>query len=139
MKLGPRAKMLKTGIIGTQSPFTKPNQQVLRLKDRYPRVIDIGCGNGRHFIFTTTVGVDLDISILSKAKTRGMCIYADAHDLPIREDDVFDLALLCYSLEYVKDPEKVKRGAQAVSKDIFVLTMPASKYTWDKVVGEGKY
>ncbi|KKL75345.1 hypothetical protein LCGC14_2055810 [marine sediment metagenome] len=136
MKLGPRAKMLKTGIIGTQSPFTNPNQQVLRLRDRYNLVVDIGCGNGRHFIFTTTVGVDLDISILNKAKTRGMCIYADAHDLPIRED-VFDLALLCYSLEYVKDPEKVKREAQTVSKDSFILTMPSSKYTWDKVAGRG--
>ena len=132
MRFGPRAKLLKTSVIGTQSNHTIPNRQVKKLQAKYQSVLDVGCGCGRHLIFPVSVGLDMDVDILHKAKEKGMCLYADGQNLPIRKD-AFDLALLCYSLEYMKDPEKAKREAKMVSKDIFVLTMPSSKYTWDKV------
>ncbi len=131
IRLGPRATALKTTIIGARSPHSSPNRHIKRIQPKYERVLDIGCGNGRHFVFPLTIGIDADPRILEQAKIRGMCIYGDGQNLPIK-DNVFDLALFCYSLEYMKDPDKARDEGKRVAEESFELIYPAY-YSWDRV------
>ena len=71
----------------------------------------------------------MDPKILEQAKTKGMCIYGDAQNLPIK-DGVFDLALFCYSLEYMKNPDVARVEGKRVAEDSFELIYPAL-YSWD--------
>lgn len=131
MRIGPRAIALKTTIIGARSPHSYPNKHIKRIQPKYERVLDIGCGNGRHFIFPMTIGIDADPKILEEAKKKGMCIYGDAQHLPVRAE-IFDLALFCYSLEYMKNPDKAREEGRRVAEDSFELIYPAY-YSWDRV------
>jgi len=83
-------------------------------------------------IFPFSVGVEMDPKILKKARAKGMCIYANGPDLPIRAK-VFDLVLFCYSLEYMKDRRRAEEEGVRVSDKSFIQIMEASKYTWKKV------
>ena len=123
--------VLSTTIIGCRSPHKTPTKQVVKIQSKYERVLDIGCGNGRNFIFPLSVGIDADLRILNRTRKRGTCLCADGQHLPFREN-VFDLALFCYSLEFMKEQKKAWCDAERVAKDVFHLVAP-SKYTWNKV------
>ncbi len=129
--LGPRAIKLPTTIIGTRSSHSHPNKKILNLKPSYNRVLDIGCGNGRHLIFPISVGIDADLRILNETRKRGLCLCGDGQNLPFR-DDMFDLSLFCYSLEYMKDPRGARIEGKRVSKETFELIYPGY-YSWAKI------
>ena len=157
---------LKTCIIGTSSPITRPNLRVLslsrecnatrdytraydrdRVRDRdydrdhgyhreHHQVLDVGCGYGRHLFFPVTVGLDADLKVLKTAKRRAPCVCGDGQNLPFRSG-VFDLALFAFSLEYMKDPDRARREGLRVARDLFELSYPG-RYTWDIVTGQGR-
>ncbi len=131
IRLGPRAIQLKTTIIGTRSSHTEPNKKIKKLLLNNKRVLDIGCGNGRHFIFPLTVGIDADITALRSAKERGICLCGDGQNLPFRQE-IFDLSLFSYSIEYMKDPEQARDESRRVSKAIHELIYPGY-YSWENV------
>ena len=152
-RVGHRAMQLKTCIIGTSSPITRPNLRVLALShecnddhdrergyDRdhgyhreHHQVLDVGCGYGRHLFFPVTVGLDADLKALKTAKRRSPCVCGDGQNLPFRSR-VFDLSLFAFSLEYMKDPDRARREGLRVAREVFELSYPG-RYTWDIVTG----
>ena len=107
------------------------DQALLRLLQpvRGERVLDIGCGTGRHLLMFSELGLDvtgLDAShhMLEMAKRR-LGPRAELHqglaeDLPF-EDNSFDVATLITSLEFVDDTQKALAEACRVAKDRIVL------------------
>lgn len=130
-RLGPRAIQLKTTIIRARNPHSEPNKKIKQLQSKYNRVLDVGCGNGRNFIFPLTIGIDADVRILEKAKEKGICLCGDGQNLPFRPK-IFDLSLFCYSLEYMEDPDKARKEGLRVSRETYELIYPAY-YSWDSV------
>ena len=103
------------------------DQILLRLLQpvRGERVLDIGCGTGRHLLMFLELGLDvtgLDASphMLEMAKRR-LGSRAELHqglaeDLPF-EDNSFDVATLMTSLEFVDDTQKALEEACRVAND----------------------
>ena len=89
-----------------------PAEDVRRLNAE--KVLDIGCGNGRHMIFPVSVGLDNDPRAVDMARHHGPCVLGDAHHLPFR-DGCFDLSLLWGVLNFVVDPNKVYNEANRVA------------------------
>ena len=131
-RLGLRAIKLKTTIIGTKSSHSKPNKKIRQLQSKYNRVLDVGCGSGKNFIFSLTVGIDADVSILRTTKDKGICLCGDGQNLPFRPN-IFDLSLFCYSLEYMENPDQAREEGLRVSKENYELIYPA-RYSWKNVV-----
>ncbi|NVM57565.1 MAG: methyltransferase domain-containing protein, partial [Desulfobacterales bacterium] len=107
------------------------NQLMLRLLEplRGERVLDIGCGTGRHLLMFLKMGLDitgLDASphVLKIAKKRlgrhGELHQGVAEDLPF-EDNSFNIATLITTLEFVGDVEKALQEACRVAKDRIFL------------------
>ncbi|NVM20960.1 MAG: class I SAM-dependent methyltransferase [Desulfobacterales bacterium] len=103
------------------------DELMLRLLEpaRRERVLDIGCGTGRHLLMFLEMGLDvtgLDASpyMLEIAKKRlGHRVElhrCEAEDLPF-EDNSFNIATLITTLEFVDDPEKALQEACRVAKD----------------------
>lgn len=108
----------------------KPAEDVRRLTGA-DKVIDIGCGNGRHMIFPVSVGLDNDPRAMAMAREKGPVVLGDAHHLPVREG-VFDIALLWSILNFVEDPNKVYAEANRVAYQdpVYSLTNYAKNARW---------
>jgi SAM-dependent methyltransferase len=122
------------------------------------RVLDIGCGEGRHchgvqmLTRAQAIGVDLDIAALRVAaeRTRGIAgdgsagfQQADASRLPFA-DGVFDAAICSEVLEHVPDMGTVIAEAARVVKrgGIFAITVPRAwpeRICWALASGTGGY
>jgi len=115
------------------------NQFVIDLEDqlllrllrpvRGERVLDIGCGTGRHLLMFLEMGLDitgLDASLhmidIARAKLghRADLHQGLAEDLPF-EDNSFDIATLITTLEFVDDAQKALQEACRVAKDRIFL------------------
>jgi len=107
------------------------DQILLRLLQpvRGERVLDIGCGTGRHLVMFLQMGLDvtgLDASphMLEIAKkklgARAELHEGFAQDLPF-EDNSFNIASLITTLEFVDDTQKVLEEACRVAKDRIFL------------------
>jgi SAM-dependent methyltransferase len=107
------------------------DQLLLRLLEpvRGERVLDIGCGTGRHLSMFLEMGLDvtgLDASphMLDVARER-LGHRAELHqgmaeDLPF-EDNSFDIATLITTLEFVDDVQKVlEEACRVANKRIFL-------------------
>ena len=102
------------------------NQLLLRLLEpvRGERVLDIGCGTGRHLLMFLEMGLDvtgldasphmLDIT-REKLGHRAELHQGLAEDLPF-EDNSFDIATLITTLEFVDDVQKALQEACRVAK-----------------------
>jgi len=90
----------------------RPAKDVRRLTG-VEKLLDIGCGNGRHMIFPISVGLDIDTRAVARARKKGPLVLGDAHHLPFRR--VFDVALIWGVLNYVEDPNRVYNEANRVS------------------------
>lgn len=114
-----------------QGMWVRPNpaEDVRRLNT--DRILDIGCGNGRHMIFPVSVGLDNDPRAVAKARQHGPCVLGDAHHLPVREG-IFDIALLWGVLNFVEDPNKVYSEANRVSRQdpVYSLVNEAKNARW---------
>ncbi len=107
------------------------DQLLLRLLEpvRGERVLDIGCGTGRHLLIFLEKGLDvtgLDASpyMLDIARKK-LGHRADLHrglaeDLPF-EDNSFNIATLITTLEFVDDAQKALEEACRVAKDRIFL------------------
>jgi SAM-dependent methyltransferase len=116
-----------------KSRFAADLQDQLLLKLLEPvrgeRVLDIGCGTGRHLLMFLEMGLDitgLDASphMLEIAEKR-LGHRAELHkgfaeDLPF-EDNSFDIATLVTTLEFVDDVQKTLEEACRVAKDRILL------------------
>lgn len=90
------------------------------------RVVDVGCGDGRHIIEAAkrgciAVGVDYDGSELLRARdriadARVALIVADASHLPFRHD-VFDAVICTETLEHLPDDTGAMREIARVMRD----------------------
>ncbi len=107
------------------------DQVLVRLLEpvRGQRVLDIGCGTGRHLLMFLEMGMDitgLDASThaLGIAKKRlehrAELHQGVAEDLPF-EDNSFDIATLITTLEFVDDVQKTLEEACRVAKDRIIL------------------
>jgi len=107
----------------------KPAGDVRRLNAE--KVLDIGCGNGRHMIFPVSVGLDNDPRAVDMARRHGPCVLGDAHHLPFR-DGCFDLSLLWGVLNFVVDPNKVYNEANRVAYQdpVYSLVNYAKNARW---------
>lgn len=78
------------------------------------RILDLGCGWGRHLKLLReaghdVVGVDLSVPLLRRARTDGL-LAGDMLDLPLR-DDTFDVVVnLATSLGLLLDDHQARRG-----------------------------
>ena len=88
------------------------------------KVLDVGCGYGRHMIFPTSVGFDNNPRAIEKARDRGTCVMGDAHFLPFRSG-VFDIALLWSVLDFVEDPNRV-----SYQNTVYLLTNSVKIARW---------
>lgn len=107
----------------------KPAEDVRRLTGA-DRVLDIGCGNGRHMIFPVSVGLDNDPRAVARARKRGAVVLGDAHHLPFRR--VFDISLLWGVLNFVEDPNQVYAEANrvAIQDPVYSLVNYAVNARW---------
>lgn len=89
------------------------------------RVLDIGCGTGRHLEMFRRMGLDatgLDASphmlefSRKRLGTRAILHQGQAEDLPF-EDNSFNIATMITTLEFVEDSEKALEEACRVAKD----------------------
>ena len=117
-------ELSKTGM------WVRPNpaEDVRRLNA--DKVLDIGCGNGRHLIFPISVGLDNDLRAIEKSRHLAPCVLGDAHHLPFR--NVFEIALLWGVLNFVDDPNQVYAEANRVSRQdpVYSLTNWAVNARW---------
>jgi SAM-dependent methyltransferase len=126
---------------------------------RGDRVIDIGCGEGRHchgvqlLTEAEAVGVDVDEASLALARERGAQLAgkgpparfdrADASALPF-EDASFDAAICSEVLEHVPDMAALVSEAARVLKpgSVYAVTVPRAwpeRICWKLASGPGGY
>lgn len=91
----------------------EPAEDVRRLD--VEKVLDVGCGNGRHMIFPMSVGLDNDPRAVAMARHHGPCVLGDAHHLPFRSG-FFEISLLWGVLNFVEDPNQVYAEANRVAR-----------------------
>lgn len=108
----------------------KPAEDVRRLTG-VEKLLDIGCGNGRHMIFPVSVGLDIDIRAVAMAKEKGPVVLGDVHHLPFR-DGVFDVSLLWSVLNYLEDPNHAYAEANRVATQdpVYSLVNYAKNARW---------
>lgn len=107
----------------------KPAEDVRRLTG-VEKVLDIGCGIGRHMIFPVSVGLDNDPRAVARAQEKGPVVLGDAHHLPFRK--AFDISLLWGVLNFVEDPNQVYKEANRVSVQdpVYSLVNYAKNARW---------
>lgn len=107
----------------------EPAEDVRRLG--VEKVLDVGCGNGRHMIFPMSVGLDNDPRAVAVARHRGPCVLGDAHHLPFRSG-FFEISLLWNILNFVEDPNQVYAEANQVARQdpFYSLTNYAKNAKW---------
>jgi ubiquinone/menaquinone biosynthesis C-methylase UbiE len=113
---------------------------------KHERVLDIGCGSGKHLLLANRLGMDIagiDASpyMLSLAKERlgNRCELkkANAEEIPY-EDNEFDLVFLINTIEFLDNPLSVLEEAGRVAKrGILIVTFNSiSGYCrWQKICG----
>jgi ubiquinone/menaquinone biosynthesis C-methylase UbiE len=97
------------------------------------KILDIGVGTGRfaqYFIDSESyvVGVDVSLSMMAKAREKGVkvLVRADAHRLPFR-DRSFDATIMIHLLHLVHDWRQVVREAGRVTERIVVSEVGEAK------------
>lgn len=95
-------------------------------------VLDSGCGNGRQFISTNTIGLDYSAELLRQASRHSplSLVRADVHELPFR-DNTFDVILSIAVLHHLSTAE---RRLDAM-KEMFRAVKPSGHcliYLWHK-------
>ena len=108
----------------------RPAEEV-RILTGAEKVLDIGCGPGRHLIFPVSVGLDNDLRAVSRAKKRAPVVLGDAHNLPFRQG-VFDISLLWGVLNYLEDPNQAYTEANrvAIQDPVYSLVNYAKSARW---------
>lgn len=84
--------------------------------DRSSVVLEMGCGDGfwlevlRNLGYRNVIGIDISPAALEMATQKGLNVrLGDLYQLEV--DDVFDIVLLCDTLEHLPDPREALRRA----------------------------
>ena len=115
------------------------NGSIVALLDpqRGERILDIGCGEGNHLLYLSSLGLDINgidaspyMISLARERLGDRCTLKTgmAEDLPF-DDNEFDLAVFINTLEFLDDPLEALREAGRVAKrKVFVGTM--NSFSW---------
>jgi len=114
-----------------------PAREIQRLTGA-EKVLDIGCGPGRNLIFPISVGLDIDIRAVTRARVKAHVVLGDAHNLPFR-NKIFDRSLLWSVLNYLEDPNQAYDEAVRVSNQdpVYSLVNYAKNARWIITEKEG--
>lgn len=82
-------------------------------KNRF--VLDLGCGTS-YYTGGDTIGIDLDIEMLKKAKTNLEGVVLANYNFCPFKDGVFDAVVMCHSLEHTNRPDKPLVNAKRILK-----------------------
>ena len=122
-------KMMKTKITSTVDySFFIKSKIVYSFSSSNYRVLDIGCGKGKHIsLYKNAVGIDFNKENLkiAKLKSSNNFICADALYLPFKEES-FDCILIMEVIEHLTNPyrslEEIRRILEV--KGRLILTTP---------------
>jgi 2-polyprenyl-3-methyl-5-hydroxy-6-metoxy-1,4-benzoquinol methylase len=108
----------------------------LRPVGKFPRILDVGCGNGLFFdrlsALGTVEGVEPDATLLDPAGPWRKVIHAVPFDDAFQPDHRFDVILMLDVLEHLDDPAGALRHAVELLAPggVIVCTVPAFQWLW---------
>ncbi len=108
-----------------------------RIKDRRPKILDVGCGTGANLMmlgdFGEAHGIDVSYDAISFCRERGLdnVRHGAAEDLPY-EDDTFDLVTALDVVEHLDDDAAGLREMGRVLRPggRILLFVPAFMFLW---------
>jgi len=112
-----------------QHRFEETNRQLINISPNYPRILELGCGEGHQTVFLARLtdhiyGLDVSEKAVLRARRRlprGIFHAGCMEDVNnLFPDETFSLVTACEVLYYAKDPARVLSVLQGCADNIYV-------------------